>query len=129
MRFAARAQTVTRHATIQVSRRRTDLRQPQRRRSNEILCIFLKMRSHSRRSREAAHLSNVVEVFDECLFAVGLQFAQTLAGLFQFIVLLGEAETQQVFAAAGTEEGRAGNRGYACLREQMARFLRGSFAG
>jgi hypothetical protein len=34
-----------------------------------------------------------------------LEPAQTSAGFVQVVILLGEAEAQQVFAAAGAEEG------------------------
>jgi hypothetical protein len=49
-----------------------------------------------------------------------LELAQAVAGFVEVVVLFGEAESQQVFAAAGAEEGGAGYGGYAGGGEQMA---------
>jgi len=45
-----------------------------------------------------------------CLWAVGVE---ALAGFFEFGLLFGEAEAEEVFASAFGEESRAGDRGYA----------------
>ena len=57
------------------------------------------------------------------------ELAQAGAGFVEVVVLLGEAEAEQVFAAAGAEEGGAGDRGDAGCGEQIAGFFRGGFAG
>ena len=58
-----------------------------------------------------------------------LQLAQTRAGLVQLRILLGEAEAQQIFAAAGAEECRSRYGGHAGRAQQMARLFRGGLAG
>jgi hypothetical protein len=45
------------------------------------------------------------------------------------VVLLGEAEAQQILAAAGAEESGAGHGGYAGCGEQIAGLFGGGLAG
>ena len=55
--------------------------------------------------------------------------AEARAGFVEVVVLLGEAETEQVFAAAGAEEGAPGDGGYARGSEQIAGLFGGGGSG
>src|SRR6266567_4094293 len=58
-----------------------------------------------------------------------LQFAEAGAGVVEFVVFFGEAEAEEVFAAAGAEEGAAGDCGDSGGGEEIAGFEGGGFSG
>ena len=58
-----------------------------------------------------------------------LEFAEAGAGFVEVFVFFGEAEAEEVFSAAGAEEGGAGDGGYAGGGEQVAGFFSGGFSG